>query len=419
MKDFAIKGNIIWSASADRLEMRSGAWAVCVDGHCTGVFDELPERYAHLPKEDYGDRLIIPGYYDLHLHASQYDNCGLGMDYELLDWLQELTYPHESAFRDPAFAKSAYGRFVHDLLHGSTVRASIFASAHTEATLILMEMLENAGLVTYVGRVNMDRDAPDYIREPSAAQALRDTEDWLDRGGCFLHTRPILTPRFVPSCSDGLLSGLGRIAAERGIPVQSHLSENFGEIELVRSLHPDSRDYASVYDKFGLLPPGTLMAHCVHLTDDEMAMLLERGAYVVHCPTSNTNVRSGIAPIRKYMDYGLPVGIGSDVSGGHTLDMAQVVRHAVEVSKLLWRECGGGEYLRSHEAFYLATRGGGGWFGKAGAFEKGFEFDAVVIDDGGGEADLSRTLHQRFEQMLYRADRCAVTAKYVAGRRLF
>ena len=418
MKDFAIKGNIIWSASADRLELRENAWAVCVGGLCAGVFDELPERYAELPKEDHGDKLIIPGYYDLHLHASQYDNCGMGMDYELLDWLQELTYPHEASFRDLSFAEKAYGRFVNDLLHSPTVRASIFASAHTEATLLLMEMLEKTGLPAFVGRVNMDRDAPDYIREPTAEQALADTEDWIRRSAGFDRTRPILTPRFVPSCTDELLAGLGKLAVRYSVPVQSHLSENFGEIELVLSLHPARRDYTDVYDFFGLLPSGTLMAHCVHLTDEEMAVLLERGVYIVHCPTSNTNVRSGIAPIRKYMEYGLPVGIGSDVSGGHTLDMAQVLRHAIEVSKLLWRQQGTHDYLRSHEAFYLATRGGGSWFGKAGAFEEGFLFDAVVIDDSRAGAE-GRDLRRRFEQMIYRADHCTVSAKYVDGRKLF
>ncbi len=418
MKDFAIKGNIIWSASADRLELRENAWAVCVGGLCAGVFDELPERYAGLPKADYGDKLIIPGYYDLHLHAAQYDNCGLGMDYELLDWLQELTYPHEASFKDLSFAQKAYGRFTDDLLHSATVRASIFASAHTGATLLLMEMLEKAGLAGYVGRVNMDRDAPDYIREPTPEQALRDTEDWLSRCGGFTQVHPILTPRFVPSCTDALLAGLGKLAEKYLLPVQSHLSENFGEIELVRVLHPASRDYTDVYDKFGLLPAGTLMAHCVHLTEGEMAVLRDRGVYVVHCPTSNTNVRSGMAPIRKYMEYGLSIGLGSDVSGGHTLDMAQVLRHAIEVSKLLWRERGTHDYLRSHEAFYLATRGGGSWFGKAGAFDEGFVFDAVVIDDSRAGRD-ARSLRARFEQMIYRAEYCVVAAKYVGGRRLF
>ena len=161
------------------------------------------------------------------------------------------------------------------------------------------------------------------------------------------------------------------------------------------------------------------MAHCIYLTDSEAALLKSRGTFIAHCPASNYNVRSGIAPIRKYLGLGLNVGLGTDISGGHTLDMAQTMRDALSVSRLLWR-LGGGEFehLTAAEAFWLATAGGGSFFGRVGKFEPGFEFDAVAVDDGAWRlpGDDPGT---RFQKFIYRADSRNVIAKYAAGQRLF
>lgn len=420
MKAFVLHGDFIWPQSSTELAFRPSAWAVCDEkGKCAGVFDELPERYAALPVKEHAGRLIIPGYTDLHLHAPQYRNIGLGMDRELLDWLEALTFPEEARFEDPAYADGVYGDFVKELRRGFTTRAAIFATVHGPATLRLMELLEKSGLRTMVGKVNMDRNCPDYLREESAEASLADTETWLSSlAGRFKNTAPILTPRFVPSCSMPLMEGLGALAELYSLPVQSHLDENRDEIKWVKKLHPEYESYAAVYDGAGLLGPGTLMAHCIYMTDAECALMKERGAWVVHCPSSNANVRSGIAPIRKYLDMGLNLGLGSDISGGSTLDMAVIVRNALEAAKLLWRLEGVGPHLKASEAFYLASRGGAGFFGKAGAFEEGYDFDAVIVDDSAW-ARPGEDMGQRFEKMIYRASAGDVKSKYVAGRRVF
>ena len=223
----------------------------------------------------------------------------------------------------------------------------------------------------------------------------------------------------MPSCTPELLAGLGELCRRRDLPVQSHLDETPEEVAWVRELCPESESYASVYDTYGLLGPRTVMAHCIYLTDSEAELLKSRGTFIAHCPASNYNVRSGIAPIRKYLGLGLNVGLGTDISGGHTLDMAQTMRDALSVSRLLWRLGGGGfEHLTAAEAFWLATAGGGSFFGRVGKFEPGFEFDAVAVDDGAWRlpGDDPGT---RFQKFIYRADSRNVIAKYAAGQRLF
>ena len=418
---FALRGNFLWSAGPDELNIRPGAVAVCDEnGLCAGVFEELPKVYESLPVRDLGDALILPGYSDLHFHASQYENMGLGMDLTLLDWLQELTYPEEARFRDADYARAVYGRLTEELRAGFTTHVAAFATVHREGTVILMELLEKAGLAGYVGKVNMDRNAPEYIRERDAALSLEETERWIaETAGKFKNIRPILTPRFVPSCTPALMTGLGELRKKYDLPLQSHLDEQPEEIAWVRELCPDSESYAHAYEQDGLLGPDVLMAHCVYLTDEECGLMKKTGTWVVHCPCSNANVRSGIAPIRKYLDMGLNIGLGSDISGGHSLDMADTLREALSVSRLLWR-LGAESYdhLSAKEVFYLATAGGGAFFGNVGRFEPGFSFDAVVVDDSPWrrpEDDMTA----RFQKMIYRATARNVTAKYVAGEKLF
>lgn len=418
---FILRGNFLWSAGPKELNMCPGAYAVCDEkGLCAGVFQKLPEQYRGFPVRDLGDGLVIPGYCDLHFHASQYVNIGLGMDLTLLDWLEQITYPQEARFREEEYARAVYGRLAGELRRGFTTRVSAFASAHRVGTEVLMELLDEAGLAGFAGKVNMDRSAPDYLRERDWKQSVAETEKWLtETEGRFKNIRPILTPRFVPSCTTELLTALGDLRRKYGLPVQSHLGETPEEIAWVRELCPESGSYAGVYEKAGLLGEDVLMAHCIYLTEEECALMKDTGSWAVHCPCSNSNVRSGIAPIRKYLDMGLNIGLGSDISGGHSLDMADTLREALSVSRLLWR-LGEENYahLSAGEAFYLATAGGGAYFGKVGRFEPGYAFDAVAVDDSAWR-EPEDDLFARFQKMIYRASARNVTAKYVAGEKLF
>lgn len=418
---FAIYGDIIYTPEPDVLKICENGYVVNIDGVCAGVFERLPEEYSDIKIYDYERKLVIPGFSDLHLHASQYRNMGLGMDLELLRWLNDFAFPEEARFAYREYAEKVYHDFSNELKRSATARACIFATLHIDATEILMQELEKTGLKTFVGLVGMDQEKPDYLCEKKAEDGIEAAETWLfEIAGKFKNTAPIITPRFVPSCTPRLMEGLGALADVYGIPIQSHLSENLDEIKLVSKLHPECKNYADVYDTYGLLNDRTVMAHCIYLKDEEIELMRTRGAFIAHCPTSNTNVRSGIAPIRRYMNEGLKIGLGSDISGGQTTDMFAVMREAIGVSKLLWRA--GKEkypYLKTTDAFYLASKGGGEFFGKCGSFEDGYEFDALVIDDKSYGGDAEQDIRRRFEKMVYMAGVCDIKAKFVAGKRIF
>lgn len=232
----------------------------------------------------------------------------------------------------------------------------------------------------------MDCTAPDYYRDESPAQAIADTKacasyiDELDP----THTlvTPIITPRFAPSCSRELLAGLGAYMAESGLPCQTHISENKDEIAFVAELFPEYDSYASVYDAYGLLQPKTVLAHAVHLSAAEIALVKRRGAKVSHCPVSNAALTSGAARVRHLLDEGIVVGLGTDVSGGYSPSILEAARQATMTSRFVALTDGDAAKLSVEEALYLATRGGAEVLGlekKVGAFEQGMEWDAILV----------------------------------------
>lgn len=419
---FALKGTLCYSKNMHELVFMENSYVICENGISAGVFSRLPEKYKDIPVEDMGNKLIIPGFTDLHLHAPQYAYRGTGMDLELLDWLNTITFPQEARYEDLSYAKEAYSIFVDDLKHSFTTRACMFATLHRPATELLMDMLEESGLVTMVGKVNMDRNGSPELQEESAQVSAKDTRQWLeDIKGRYQHTYPILTPRFIPSCTDGLMTELRKIQKEYQLPVQSHLSENLGEISWVKELCPTSRFYGDAYDQFGLFGGScpTIMAHCVHSSDEELQLIKDQGVYIAHCPQSNTDLSSGIAPIRKYLDMDLHVGLGTDIAAGFSLSMFRAMADAIQVSKLRWRLADQTlAPLTLDEAFYMATIGGGSFFGKVGSFEKGYEFDALILDDSRIRHPQEITARDRLERLVYLADDRNLTGKYVQGRRI-
>ena len=232
-----LQGNLVYSPRLGELVTTPrGALVLSDDGVLLDVLPAAPEN-ADAERIDYGDMLLMPSFVDMHLHAPQYPMLGMGMDLPLMDWLHTYTFRTEARFADTDFARRTYRRLAHDLITGGTTRVCMFSSLHTDATLILMEELERAGVTGYVGKVNMDRGS-EMLRE-TTEESKRETLRWLDACGQFRRIKPILTPRFTPSCTDALLAWLGKLGEERGLYVQSHLSENDGEIALVKSLHPD------------------------------------------------------------------------------------------------------------------------------------------------------------------------------------
>ena len=416
-----IKGSFIYSIDKDNIEIKENQYLLIRDGKSEEFYEEIPSRLKNIQIEDYGDTIIIPGLIDLHIHAPQYAFRGMGMDMQLLDWLNTYAFKEEGKYRDLEYAKKQYSKFVSDVKNSATTRLSIFATLHKDATIMLMDMLEEAGIKAYVGKVNMDRNSPEFLTEDTL-KSKEDTIEWLeDTKDRYKNIKPILTPRFIPSCTDNLMEEIKQINNIYNIPVQSHLSENKSEIEWVAELHPDTKNYAEAYDKYNLFGKNnkTIMAHCVHCPDDELELIKQNNVVVAHCPQSNANLTSGIAPIKNMLSMGINVGLGSDIAAGSSLSIFRAMSDAVQVSKL--RESLTGQKnqtLTLTEVFYLGTKGGGKFFGDVGSFEKGYEFDAVVLNDKSFGDNSDFTLKERLERIIYLSDDRNIVAKYVAGNKI-
>ena len=416
-----IKGSFIYSIDKDNIEIKENQYLLIRDGKSEEFYEEIPSRLKNIQIEDYGDNIIIPGLIDLHIHAPQYAFRGMGMDMQLLDWLNTYAFKEEGKYRDLEYAKKQYSKFVSDVKNSATTRLSIFATLHKDATIMLMDMLEEAGIKAYVGKVNMDRNSPEFLTEDTL-KSKEDTIEWLeDTKDRYKNIKPILTPRFIPSCTDNLMEEIKQINNIYNIPVQSHLSENKSEIEWVAELHPDTKNYAEAYDKYNLFGKNnkTIMAHCVHCPDDELELIKQNNVVVAHCPQSNANLISGIAPIKNMLSMGINVGLGSDIAAGSSLSIFRAMSDAVQVSKL--RESLTGQKnqtLTLTEVFYLGTKGGGKFFGDVGSFEKGYEFDAVVLNDKSFGDNSDFTLKERLERIIYLSDDRNIVAKYVAGNKI-
>ena len=410
------RANIIYTPESSRFEVIPHGYIAVSDGKVEGVYSKLPQHLSGYPVKDLGDRLLIPAMNDMHVHAPQYRNQGIAMDEELLLWLKNYTFPEELKYADTTYAERMYRHFVHDLWRHGTMRVVAFASIHLDSTRLLIRLLDKAGMSGFVGKVNMNRNCPPGLQESvdDALKACDTLVEEFNHQNCRVH--PIVTPRFIPSCTPEMLQACGEMKRRYGLPVQSHLSENKSEIAWVRELEPESRHYADAYDRYGLLgQTPTMMAHCVWTDGDELEMLRQRGVMVAHCPTSNFNVASGLAPIRRFLDAGIPVGLGSDVSGGHDFSIFRMMVYAIQVSKMHYQRDKSCKFLTLSEAFWIATKSAGRFFGKVGSFEPGYDFDALVIDDSDLVIDTGYSLLQRLERFVYIGDDRHIVARYCQG----
>ena len=416
---YLVKGTFIDTITKDEFRIRKG-YIFVQNGLIKDFSEENPDK--SLKTYDYTNKLIIPGLSDLHLHAPQYFSAGLGLDLELLDWLDKYIFLEESKYKDEEYANKAYQIFVDELAKSATTRASIFATLHTNMTLLLMDLLEKKKIYAYVGKIGMDRNSPDYYIETNGKEeTLRFIQECKKRN--YIYVKPIITPRFTISCTDEYMKYMGELAKEYNLPAQSHLSESLSEIEMVKELRKDSGDkfYAESYEKSGLFGGDvkTIMAHCVYSPEEEVELIKKNGVYIAHCPTSNSNLASGISPAAKYLREGCNIGIGSDISGGHTLDLFEVMRHAIQVSKMNYKYIHPEQKpLTLSEIFFMATNKGGSFFGKVGTFEKEYEFDALVLDESLIKNVREYDEKERLERFIYNKD-AKLESKFIKGNKIF
>lgn len=412
------RANILFTKERTHFEVIERGYVVVDDsGRVVEVTEHLSAEHEGIEVVDYGDRLLIPAMNDLHVHAPQYRNQGIAMDLELLPWLQNYTFPEEMKYCDTKYAERMYRRFVHDMWRFGTMRACLFATIHKESTLLLMNIFKETGMGALVGKVAMNRNCPEGLTE-TVDDMVQGYEELIKECGEDGLVRPIITPRFVPSCTPEMLRACGELAAKYQLPVQSHLSENKDEIAWVKELEPESTCYGDAYDRYGLFgQTPTVMAHCVWSDGEELELIKRRGVVVAHCPTSNFNVASGMAPIRKFLDEGVKVGLGSDISGGHDLSIFRMMVYAIQVSKMHYQQNHNVPFLSLSEVFWIATKSAGSFFGRVGSFEPGYEFDALVIDDSDLNHD-NYTLLERLERYIYLGDDRQISHRFCSGREI-
>lgn len=352
-------------------------------------------------------RLLVPGFVDAHVHIPQIDIIGVSSQ-SLLDWLHDHVFPSEQACADPDVARDRARRSFRAMLAAGTTACAAYSSSHTRATEIAFEEAERAGVRAIIGKVLMDRGAPAPLLQP-AADALADTAALIERwsGAAGGRLQVAVTPRFALSCTPELLRGAGALARRFGCPIQTHLAENLGEVSAVQHAFPVHSDYAAVYEDAGLVGDRTLLAHCIHLADDELDRLALAGATAVHCPDSNFYLRSGRFPLQRARARGVPIALGSDVGAGTCYSIVEAMRL--------------GSYTQEHGVdprflFYLATLGGArslGWHDRIGNFVPGKQADFAVVDLSTlTPAADPRTL---LSCLIHRGQRADIEAVYIAG----
>ncbi|KAL7300514.1 guanine deaminase [Trichogramma pretiosum] len=369
---------------------------------------------------------LIPGLIDGHIHAVQFPNLGIGYDKCLLDWLDAYTFPLEKKYSDAKFAEKVFDAVVRRTLKMGTTTACYYASIHEEASLILAKKAIEHGQRALVGKVNMNSSKCNGYSE-SCENSMSVTEAFINKVQKLNSPliQPVITPRFALSCDMKLMKLLGDLAKKKNIHIQTHISENKDEVLAVREAYNEHKHYADVYDVAGLLTDKTVLAHGVYLTDSELEVISKQKTAVIHCPASNTCLKSGLCDVRRLQAANVKVGLGTDVSGGNFPSILDVMRAALQVSAHLSFIHDSYKPLTYEDVFCLATLGGAEALAlsdKVGNFEVGKEFDALVIDLDSPNSVLdnlqSYTLQEKLQRLIYSGDDRNIMEVYVSGQRV-
>jgi guanine deaminase len=371
---------------------------------------------------DFGDKVITPGLIDTHVHLPQYDVVAMD-GYERSEWLDNYIFPAEKRFESTEVAREASARFFTDLKANGTTTACVYGTVHKDSTDVAFEEARRSSLRIFMGKVMMDQNSPEFLQEKTA-DSLETSEElckkWhrKERG----KLNYVFTPRFAPMCSLDLMKQVPKLAMKYDAYIQTHLSEYRGELRVVKALFPNYQNYTHVYESANLLTRKTIMAHCIYLDDDELSMLRKYSTKVVHCPSSNFFLKSGIFNVARITDAGLDVGLGSDVGGGPNLSMLREMCNACYMSKVNYiLSEGKSNSIDSTFAFYLATMGGAKVLGLehvVGNFSIGKEADFIVVDADKIDPlknSRGRKGKEMLSQLVHRGDDRVVSATYVQG----
>ena len=347
-------------------------------GHITevGTADDLRRTHPDATLTDYGDALLFPGFIDAHAHYPQTAIIA-SWGKRLIDWLNTSTFPEEMRCGDPEYAAEAARRYFDlTLSHGTTTVAS-YCTIHPASVDAFFDEAARRGVCAIAGKTCMDRNAPDELCD-TAQSAYDDSKALLERWHGKERLIYAVTPRFSPTSTPGQLLALGALWAEHpDCPMQTHLAEQTDEVAWVQELYPQARDYLDTYEAAGLVGPGALFGHAIYLTDREKAQIAETGSALVHCPTSNTFIGSGLFDLDGLKNAGQTIGLATDTGGGSSFSMLRTMAAAYEIAQLR------GRALHPAELMWLATEGSARALridNRVGALRPGLAADLIMID---------------------------------------
>ena len=393
------QGRIVWHG--DRSDL---AWSK----------DAFAERH------DYGDAWLLPGFIDCHVHAAQLPVMA-SWGAQLLDWLNQYTFPAESRFEQESMADQENARFLDQLLAHGTTTAMVFSTVHEQATHSLFAAAEQRNMAVVAGKVLMDRHCPEYLQDTAQSgydASARLIDQWHGRS----RLQYAVTPRFAPTSSEAQLEQASALMSRaKGLYVQTHIAENPDEIAWVKALFPWAKDYADVYHRYGLLHERSILAHGIHLQPAEWQRLASQQARLAVCPTSNTFLGSGLFDFQTAATAGVSLAYASDVGGGTSLSMLVTAAEAYKVAQL------GGHRLTANQLAYGITQGNARALSleaEIGTLEVGKMADLVIYSPAAKPLllhrfDCAETIEEQLFAMLILGDERCIEATWVAGDRRF
>ncbi|MEN8832846.1 guanine deaminase [Pacificibacter sp.] len=425
-KDSIIAGQIVtfhgdpfFMPPEDAVKVAHGA-VLIQNGRIAKIADikTLGEQYPNAMLTDHGDAVITPGFIDAHAH---YPQTGIIASWgkRLIDWLNTYTFPEEQRFGDATYARDIADLYLDFLLANGTTSVTSFCTIHPESVDALFEAAAKRGMRIVAGKTCMDRDtAPEGLRD-TAQSAYDQSKTLLQRWHQNGRATYAITPRFSPTSTPEQLEALGALWAENpSCLMQTHLSEQTDEIEWVKSLYPEARDYLDTYEKFGLIGKGALFGHAIYLEPREIARLQDSGSSLIHCPTSNTFIGSGLFDMAARKADGLRVGLATDTGGGSSFSMLRTMAASYEIGQLR------GTALHPAQLLWLATRGSAEAIHlehEIGSIAVGLEADLTVIDLASTDAIAQRssraqTIWESVFPTIMMGDDRAIAQTYVMGR---
>lgn len=377
----------------------------------------LPNLSADIEIVNHSDSILMPGFIDAHIHYPQTDVIGSG-GRQLLDWLEDYTFPTERRFSDPVYARDVAEFFLDELVRNGTTTAMVFCTVHRVSVDAFFQSAAARGMRMVAGKVLMDRNCPEYLRD-TVSSGERDSHELLEQWHGRERLSYAITPRFAVTSSDAQLESAGQLA--KSFPdafIQTHVAENLDEIAWVKQLFPHARSYLDVYDRYGLLRERSIYAHCIHLDRADRARMAQSGASAAFCPSSNLHLGSGLFDIAAADDAGMPFSIATDVGGGSSFSMLRTLGDAYKVAQLSH------QHLSPLRAFYLATLGGARALdleAQVGRFAVGAEADFIVLNLRATpliarRTAQSRTLAEKLLVLMTLGDDRVVSRTYILGR---